>query len=430
MTQIGAQAQRAKNVLVKSNWPVLTQAGIEVNSVAISGDGKTIVAGTYNPGQQNLKVGTYAYDQNGNQLLNDAIPAAGAKEGIYWVAISGDGMWAASGGGFHQVPLSGQRLKGYLYAYSKDVKNNQWNKSIVTEGAQMGGVNMVALSYDGTYLVAGADAAYVFQRNNNGVFEQILKESVHVNEGVDSVPVVATSENGGWIVYGTTGGNWVVLCPNTAAIGVQVEGGPPPALVHVLGSSSYQIPDGQYIKSIAMASGGSAFAVLASTNLVDCTLYYFSLDRNGQNYFPTQQTPVWHQQLPNCNAGESVAISADGSIVSAVGNVGNPPKVTGSACLFDGRGNLLWQKPTDHGPNSTSVAANGVYVTVADGYKQSVAGGSFHLYDAQGNEYVLNQPGTIAWSMQISADGSAIAAGDDAGNVYYFAQPGAGWEKM
>jgi hypothetical protein len=45
------------------------------------------------------------------------------------------------------------------------------------------------------------------------------------------------------------------------------------------------------------------------------------------------------------------------------------------------------------------------------------------LYDAGGNALGSFQTNNMSWPMQISANGSAIAAGSDDSNVYYFAVP-------
>jgi hypothetical protein len=106
-----------------ANWQVRTQSVLDpngkdvyaqVNSVAISnvpisGGGKTVVASTYYyEGQTLPKVGTYAYDANGNvlwqdtkQLMINPLTQTIDDNGIYWVAISRDAKWAASGGGQH-----------------------------------------------------------------------------------------------------------------------------------------------------------------------------------------------------------------------------------------------------------------------------------------------------------------------------------------
>src|SRR3954452_17410174 len=113
-----------------SQWPVETQGG-EVNCVAISGDGQVVIAGTYyrdNPLAPPV-TGTYVYGASGAALWQDvALPTTDAQgvvknQGIYWVAVSRDGEWAASAGGDHKVPLPPAPGIGTLTAYEMATGN-------------------------------------------------------------------------------------------------------------------------------------------------------------------------------------------------------------------------------------------------------------------------------------------------------------------
>ena len=100
-----------------SKWPVQTQGG-EVNCVAISGNGQVVIAGTYFfTGAVPATLGTYAYDANGNPLWQHVAPPAPGDNGVYWVAVSRDGQWAASGGGHHDVLPAGPLGTGYVIAH-------------------------------------------------------------------------------------------------------------------------------------------------------------------------------------------------------------------------------------------------------------------------------------------------------------------------
>lgn len=420
-----------------TKWPVGPLGG-EVNSVAISGNGKKVVAGTlYHGGvPQNQQFGTYAYDSFGNQLWQDPHqPADGNDNGIYWVALSRDGSWAASGGGHHAVQADNNYAPtGWGYIYAFDVAHGMATEAIRNYG--MGGVNIVALSGDGSYLVAGADAAYIFPRKN-GTFEEYLRttDGLVLN---DSVHAVAISDNGQLIVYGTEQNNRkanpasVVLFGNPTFPGNPYSTVPvfwqPPAPLIAVNNSNYQ-----HISSAAMAADGSAFAVMATTGNSVCNVYFFSL----QGQIPNPLEPSWSYALKDskgeyCTGSLSLAISANGSRVSAAVNNSDG---SGSVFFFDvSLKKLLWQSSTNYGPNSTSVDAQGEFVTVADGYgAEPNPPGDFYLLDSHGNPLILNgleanKPGVVSWPMYISADGTAIAAGTDDGYVYYFAKPSTGWQ--
>jgi hypothetical protein len=289
------------------------------------------------------------------------------------------------------------------------------NKTTLLTG-NVGGVNMVALSGDGSYLVAGADAAYVFERQGTAFGVPVtLKNQI---AATDSVVAVAISDDGKWVIYGTSAGKVVLYANKTVA--------PPLA-----GPVSWTAPVNHYIKSLAMAADGSGFAVVTTnranvTGTVQCNAYFFTLDNSKPGYFPTSQAPVSTWPLTGCNGTLSVAVNGNGSRVAAVGNVGHSNRtVSGSVFFFDAVSNAqLWTKPTLHGPNSVSMDAAGQRVGVADGF---LSPGSFYLFDALGNSVPINgllpnQPGAaVSWSIQISADGTAIAAGSDDSKVYYFA---------
>jgi hypothetical protein len=389
-----------------SLWPVQTQGG-EVNSVAISGDGKVVVAGTYYfRGRKPTALGTYAFDAGGKALWKDLAPAT--DSGIYWVAVSRDGQWAASGGGDHQVPRPKVLGKGYVSAF--EVASGTKTTLLA---ADIGGVNMTALSGDGSYLVAGADATYVFKRLGSAFgAPSVLSAGIGAT---DSVVAVAISDDGTWVLYGTSGGR-IVLSANKAVV--------PPLAAPV----SWNAPSHHYIKSLAMAADGSGFAVVTTNRAyalkkkvpVECNAYFFSL-KSGPDYFPTTQAPAWPGwPLTGCNGTLSVAINGDASRVAAVGNVGVKP-VTGSVFFFDAQSSSsspLWTKSTQHGPNCVSMDDAGKKVAAADGF---LSAGAFYLFDALGTKVPLPiQPAKVSWTIQVSADGTAMAAGTDDSKVYYF----------
>src|SRR5262249_1993568 len=160
---------------------------------AISADGQVVVAGTYFfRGRRPPALGTYAYDADGNPLWNDLAPAT--DNGIYWVAVSRDGQWAVSGGGDPAVPRPKVLGNGYVNAF-----NVATGHKTTLLNANIGGVNMTALSGDGSYVVAGADAAYVFKRQGTAFgAPSVLRKGVGPK---DSVVAVAISDDGTWVLY-------------------------------------------------------------------------------------------------------------------------------------------------------------------------------------------------------------------------------------
>jgi WD40 repeat protein len=366
--------------------PITTPAEY-INSVAISQDGGVVVAGTYyfpyggggakhSPADSpQITVGTFAWNAQGKQLWQDEFQAS---EGVYWAAVSRDGKWAAVGG--RSTPS-----QGFVYIY--DVASGKQVSSYYAPTR----VNMVVFSSDGSYLVAGADKTYLFTRTGSAWGPpQILPGAAK-----DNVVAVGISANGEWIVAGTYLG-FVVLVQNNAG-----KFGAP---------ASWQAGSG--IHWAAISADGSTFAAAPGGSSVYCF---------QTSSFPGTQKPAWSATLTGCTSCRTVGLCDDGSLVSAGGNIGTAGKIF----LFSNQGTSgkqLWVQPTQRNPNSTSLDSAGKYVTAADGYPDQTPG-DYYLFTAGGSVVGSFQTSNMSWPMQISADGTAIAAGSDDSNVYYFAVP-------
>jgi WD40 repeat protein len=376
-------AAKNKKPVWKKN-PIPKGKKLYVNSIGISGDGQSVIAGNYfhdysktanhTPGTDPFfTVGTFLYSAKGALQWKDTFQST---EGVYWAALSRDGSCAASGG---LVSFG----KGFIFAYNAA----NGNKTLAYNTNSR--VNRVALSGDGTYLVGGSHSIYLFKRNGaNWSAPQIIP----CNTG-DSVVSVDISDDGQWIAAGTYDG-YVMLIKNSNGL--------PSAPV------TWQQPGGS-IYWVAMASGGSALVAGAR----NATTYCF----NTADFSGTF-APAWNVKLTGCTRCGCVAISADGSLVSAVGNTAK----TGKIFLYSNQGNSakqLWSGNTSHNPNSTSLDAAGKWVTVADGQPDGTPG-AFYLYDATGNLQWTHKTSNMSWPMQISANATGIAAGSDDSYVYYF----------
>jgi WD40 repeat protein len=355
-----------------------------VNSVAISGDGGTVLAGTYffpySAGAKHsssdtapITVGTFAWNAQGKLLWQDKFQAT---EGVYWVGLSRDGQWAASAG----LAAPAQGFVN-IYPVASGTRSLVFNPKAR--------VNMVAFSSDASYLVAGADATYLFSRSgSNWGQPQVLPCA-----SGDSAVAVAISADGQWIVVGTFLGSVILAQNKLGSFGT---------------ATSWQLNKGT-IHWIAISADGSSFAAAGS----DSQAHYFKTSS-----FPSTKKPAWSAALTSCAGCRSVAVSDNGSLVSAVGNAA----AAGKLFLFADQGTSgkqLWQKPTKRNPNSTSMDSAGQYVTAADGYPDKTPG-DFYLFGAAGNALGSFQTSNMSWPMQISANAAAIAAGSDDSNIYYF----------
>jgi hypothetical protein len=374
-----------KSSSMKPSWKTspITNPQEYVNSVAISADASTVVAGTYYfpyaPGAKHspadispITVGTFAWNAKGKLLWKDEFSAT---EGVYWVALARNASWAASGG--RTAPA-----QGFVYIY-----NASTGSRVLTYNPKVR-VNMVAFSSDASFLVAGADAVYLFSRTGSSwSAPQVLPLAAG-----DSATAIAISADGQWIVVGTFTGS-VILVRNTGGnFGAPVS--------WTLGGT---------IHWVAMSADGSTFAAAASSSKA---LYFKTAS------FPATKAPAWTAALAGCAGCRSVALSDDGSLLSAVGNAGTGGKVF----LFSDQGasgKQLWSQPTKKNPNSTSIDSAGKYVTAADGYPDKTPG-DFYLFAASGSPQGSFQTSNMSWPMQISANAAAIAAGSDDSHIYYF----------
>lgn len=383
---------------IKPKWKACPLPKLKeyVNSVAISGDGSKVAAGKYfhdyspdlghNPAAaQTKKVGMFVWNGAGAPLWNHIFEAT---EGIYWVALSRDGNWAASGGATGGL--------GFIFAY--DAANGKQAFTYHPPSR----TNMVAFSDDGSILIAGADQTYVFTRTGSTWGAPQTLTCPDPGAG-DYVVSVAVSSDGQTVVYGTYKG-YVVLAQ-------RIQGS-------FVTKGTWQIPAGGSVHWIGMAANGSGFAAATSGS----DFYFF----NTQS-FPITQQASWSAPLAGCTSGRSVAVTDDGSLVSVVANTGNPKTpgkapIAGRAFLFANQGTSgkqLWMRPIKRSPNSTSMDSKGQYVTVADGYPDGTRG-HFHLFGADGTLQWTFETANMSWPMQISADATGIMAGSDSGFVFYF----------
>jgi WD40 repeat protein len=378
----------------KPKWVVSIDAKEYVNSTAISGLAGLVVAGTFfhaykphsvdAPAQTESEpdeFGTYCFDSSGKQLWADKFKG---YEGVYCVAISDDGRTAASGGWYSYNPL-----QGFVRAYSTADGTQLFNYPV--DGSR---ISALALSADGTTLVAGGESLYLFQQSN-GVFP--ATPSVFTLNGPgNSVQAVSMSGDGSSIVMGDAQGNVYLIQNNNGAIGKVYQ---------------WSSDDLESVHSVAMAPLGGWFAVVGYSKYA----YLFSTDSIKKKEYVTV-----YDFGKKGRAGWA-AISMTGDFISAVRNDDKAGLVYG----LQNRNNeliLLWSSPqaTLANPNSTSVDFRGRYVTVADGYPDGTPG-HFYLFDAPtGNLLWQYETTNMSWPMFISSNGRGIVAGSDQGSVYYF----------
>jgi WD40 repeat protein len=378
-------------------WQAAPTPGEYINSVATTADGRSCVAGTFfhsysqdrrSGDLSNLgHYGIYCWDATGALQWSNAFDG---YEGVYWVAISANGAYAASCGWYSGAP----NYSGFIAAFD------------ATDGAialnyykTPSRVNQVAFDSEGALLAAGGEQFLLFFRNGTNFADPPV--NVPIDAG-DSVISLGVSADGQWVAAGTYAGKVILL---------RIVGGQPV-------SANRWVPSGQNtVHSVAMASAGQGFAVGMKNGefaYFDCAAFI----AGGQ--------PAWIQTLAGASSVYGVAIAADASFVSAVGNLG---AAAGTVAVYDNapvqgggtQASLRWQQSLAANPNATSIDAQGLFVAVADGHPDGTPG-HFTLFNAvSGVESWTYTTGNMSWPIQLAANAMACVAGSDDGNVYYFA---------
>lgn len=371
-------------------WYRIPKPQFPINGAAISDDGGRAVAATFlgdygtqtpsAPAPDNI-YSVYCWDRQGRRLWRDQWTGF---EGAFAVAISGDGSVAAAGGWM-------QEGVGFIRAYEAEAGTQFFTYDIPSR------VNSLALSEDGSVLAAAANDAYLAQQTG-GVFPA-TPAAMGLPAGT-IVETIAMPADGSGFVMGDHVGNVTYVENNSGAIGNK----------YTWAGASAIGP----VHSVAFSADGSWFAAVGDSQSV----YLFNLDSIKQQKY------VATLNLDDSDRMRWVSMSADGSFLSLVGNVGNGGLVYG-AQNNDGALTQLWKATTRANPNCASTDALAKYVVVGTGYTTNKVGGGYALFEgATGKAVWRVHVQQMAWPCFISADGSGIIAGSDYGAVYYMT-PGA-----
>lgn len=374
-------------------WKLAPAPGLLINSVAMSADARRVVAGTFyrsygaDAADPNASFGTYCYDATGAQRWWQPIP--GAREGVYWVAISRDGRYAASGG----LLRSGRDVEtaGFIQAFDADTGN-----PLLAGVETPGRANRVDLSADGSVLVACAGRLVYLSTLSGAAYQR------PVDVTLDSTVVsAAVSADGAWIVAGTFGGAIYLLGHSGGAL-TQV--------------ASYPLPAGENCHAVQISAEGDWFAAVCGGAHMRGHVYLCS-----RRHFTAQPAPFWMHEVKGTSYGLALA-GGDAEtppVLAATGNAG----YEGQVVVIDTNGaaaNVRWAYETLRAPNAVSLDAAASVVAVADGYPENTPG-NFYLLDGQSGTCRWSCPsGNMNWPIVVSAAGTAVAAGSDDSNVYYF----------
>ena len=387
-----------------------------VNSVAISNDGKRVVAGTYihdydqkiDKGFPNVRsrFGLYFFDDVPKVQTLKVDPKWSdefdAWDGVFGVAISGNGKIVAGSG---WLDRNGDTKLGLLRAYDADASSTGALKVLLDFNGIAQRVSWVSLSNDGSVLAAVADDVYVFVREG---------DAFKPEPSTFGVADVAKQYMTGIAVHPT--GAWLAACDHSGHVyAARLNNGAIENLV------MWTAPKEHPFLSVAIATDAGKF-VVGGGNLV----FLFDFNEfiaHGASYQPMDFDTAKDESGVPPDTGKLaenvrwVATTADGTLITVAVNRSN---LDGK--LFARNGDLTprWHVDIDNNPNATSIDAAGRFVAMADGWPTSKPA-KFHLFNASdGKKRWESGTHSMNWPIAINPEGDSIVAGSDDGTVYYF----------
>lgn len=385
-------------------WIATPQAGQQINSTAISADGNVCLLGTSDEWGSG-DFGVYCYDGAGTLHWNDPLGQA-CYQGVFWVALSANGAYAAAGGTITKEADAG----GFLRVYDAGT-----GKRLLDTGMPSR-VNQVALSANGQMLAAVAgDLLQLY--GLQGSMYLLLAQQVLTGQYGQSC---AISADGSLVTVATTRDYAATEGPAGTVAVFQYQAG---ALVAL---AQYDASVG--VVRVDMLPDGSAWA--ASRH--DGQVMLFSQDVS----LPGGQ-PAWTYTPPGTlGVAYAVAVArrgdgdvqvvcgvnlegVDHGILYAVKSLPQPTQPPSYTAV------PLWQQALQFDPNpGVSMDAKATLVTATDGQPDSSGGetaGNFYLFSGEGTLLWQYPTSLMNWPMVVAAGGGAAFGGSDDGSAYYWA---------
>ena len=390
-----------------SKQPSWYASPIQINSTAISGDGSRCLLGTSNEYSSGL-FSVVAYDDAGTVLWTDPITNQASYQGVFWVALSDNGQYAAAGG---EVAKSGDN-PGFLRIYNAESGEVLLSVSLPRR------VNQVSFSSTGSLLIASYGQYISLYKNTDGSFSEAGVYDLGDNYDCGSVVMCQYGSYASAAVtnYSTTPASGEILCFST--------------------TESQLNCVSRFATSVgAVRTAISVDGTWWGASMHDGSCVAFS----NQNY----DQPQWIYTPPadllggkslSVAYGFDMVINGASEIIFSVGaNIegGDEGKL---GCLYSVTSQyengvfvpaLKWLNFLQYSPNpGVSMDLDGKYVTATDGKpggSTAETPGNFYLYDWSTGAQVFQYPTEIMnWPMNISSKGNAIFGASDTGLGYYW----------
>jgi len=330
-------------------------------SVAISSDGKYIVAGSWDGA-------VYLFSRDGGNPLWKYETG----EHVLSVAITPDGQYVTAG-----------NRQGKVYLFRRE------SSAPVMKYATNGPAQAVAISSDGQYVSVGTfdGHTYLFKRDSGNALWWYNDDW--------QIFSVAISPDGRYVVAGG---------------GPYGQGG----FVHLFDQTQW--PD-----TLVWTYGiDSVSSVAISYNSSLAYSYIVAGSRGNAVYLlgPHAKELIWRYQTSG--SVFSVAISSDGKLIAAESG---EPGAQYTTYMFDGgSGNPLWSHSTDSDPGAADLAS---VALSSDGQYLAVGGHDSRVYFFSRNSGMplwSYKTDGILYSVAVSSDGQYVVGGSGGGTVYFFAK--------
>ncbi len=431
---------------MKTNSPTAKWSAVphQINSVSINDDGSRCVYGSsYERGSGYFY--TYLYDGDGNLLWRKPIVCnEQIYQGVFWVAISGDGQYVASGGETADTdPQTEISTPGFLQAFHAGTGEQLINITLSDR------INQVSLSQNGQYLaVCYGKNIEVYQLKESLVnpgefinsYESIYKytsSNYSINSCVisyDGSTVIASG-----IAYSDESGkstNTTNDQTEDTTSGVVLSYTVNNGVVSSLGA--HELNTGSM--RVAVTEDGKLWA--ASLHDGSCALFSFdSPDDKTWQCTPPQTNLMLAYALDITQTDQGDVYVACGANLSGVGPGGFLYLVKSAPIEFDDnhcqdgypsnqkQGIIQWSKELQFGVNpGVTMDKNATFVTATDGKPvgQTIeeSAGNFYLFNATTSDLIWQQKTTMMnWPMMLSRDGSSVVGGSDDGSFFYWKTP-------
>lgn len=405
-----------------SGQPTWTYSPVQINSVSINDDGSRCVYGTsFERGKGFFA--TYLIDGNGSQLWKNETASTETVQGVFWVDISGNGNYVASGGELSHSEVHKYESTGFLKAYSADTGAEVLN--VITTSR----VNQVSLSKDGQYLAACyGNTLEVYKFNASTQLYDIIATETSTNYNINSCKI---SRNGNTVVasgiqYNDSGGT-TIITGKVFSYGVSDK------TVTSLGDC--ELSTG--CMRVAIVDSGLFWA--ASLHDGSCMMFnYKKPDTYEWQYKPDNPdlTLAYAVDITQTETGDIFV--ACGANLSGTGDGGFLYLIKSVIMVYSENTenlkypdpkyscNLQWSTPIKYGVNpGVSLDKNATFVSATDGKPDGnsvqESAGSFYLYSATTGDLVWQYDTVMMnWPMMLARDGKSVFGGSDDGTVYYW----------